>query len=1009
MKLPGKTILLVEDEAIVALTEKRWLKGEGFNVIHAVSGISAIDAVKKDPESIDLILMDIDLGYGMDGTEAAREILKQHDIPLLFLSSHTEKEVVDKTEEITSYGYVVKGSDETVLLASIKMAFKLFQQKRETLIQETKLFETAENLAITLESIGDGVITTDRNGYITRMNQVSEHLCGWTFEEANGRPLCEVFNIINAKTRQKADNPVDRVIESGKKAGLANHMVLVSKDGSEYNIFDSAAPIRNKGGKILGVVLVFSDVSEKYKKDEQLRDNEELLRFALEGTNDGLWDVNMKTGEVYLSPRGCEILGYRPDGLPEAARVWSDLVYEDDLPETKRRLEKYLSGQSPLFEVEQRIKTKSGELKWIHTRGKAVSFDDDGMPVRMTGTHTDISERKKAEEELIKSEERFRSLVENAPIPLTISRQGYTIYSNSIFANMLGFSSAGEMVGKHFTELIAPEEKDRAMDIVQKRETGEGAPRSYEILALKKNGVKVPIYIQTSRVLLPEGMTTIAAFTDLTEHYNLNRALRESEEHFKDLFENAPLGYQSLDEDGCFIDVNQTWLEIMGYERDEVVGRWFGDFLVPQMVDLFRESFPKIKATGRVHTEFEMIRKDGTTANIVFDGRISHTTNGKFKQTHCILKDVTGVRKAERNISGIEERHKLLYENSMDGILFASPDGFIISANPAACRLFGMTEEEIIKKGRNGLVDLTDPRHMEAAKERTKSGRFAGELDWIKRDGTKFTGEVSSVIFNNSENQKRTCTIIRDVTVRKLAEEQMKKNNEELVKLNTVKDKSLAIISHDLRGPFQGFLGLTKDLASNIEKMEQEEIAEIASVMHQSAKETYSLLTNLHEWSRLQTGRFSFNPVELNLFLEVANLQRLFQSALVLKAIMLENDVDKDVIIKTDENALSTILRNLIDNAIKFTHEGGKVSVSSIKKGSFLEVTVHDSGVGIGSDKLEVLLGPYAGYTTRGTNGEKGSGLGFQLCKDLVEKCGGTIRVKSAVNSGTEFSFTLPA
>lgn len=753
MKLSGKTILLVEDEAITALTEEQWLKGEGLNVIHVTNGLNAINAVEKNPESIDLILMDIDLGSGMDGTEAAREILKEHDIPLLFLSSHTEKNIVDKTEEITSYGYVVKGSDDTVLLASIKMAFKLFQQKKETLIQETKLYETAENLAITLESIGDGVITTDTNGCITRMNQVAEHLCGWKAEEADGRPLCEVFNIINAKTHKKADDPIGRVLESGKRIGLSNHTVLVSKDGSEYYIVDSAAPIRNNSGKILGVVIVFADVTEKYKKEERLR---------------------------------------------------------------------------------------------------------------------------------------------------------------------------------------------------------------------------------------------------------------ESEEHFKNLFENAPLGYQSLDENGCLIDVNQTWLETLGYGRDEVIGRWFGDFLVPQMVDLFRERFPIFKARGAVHTEYELIRKNGTIANIIFDGRIGHTANGKFMQTHCILQDVTGFRKAERNMFSIEERYKLLYENSMDAIFFASPTGIVISANPAACRMFGMTEDEIIKRGRYGLIDPADFRHSEALKERTKNGRFAGELDWIKMDGTKFTGEVSSVIFNDPESHKRTCTIIRDVTGRKLAEEQMKSNNEELIRLSAIKDKSLAIISHDLRGPFQGFLGLTKDLADNIEKLEQQEISEIASVMHQSAKETYSLLTNLQEWSRIQTGRFNFSPIELNLFLEVENIQKLFQSVVVLKSLILENNVDKDIFVKTDENALSTILRNLIDNAIKFTREGGKVSVSSIKRENFVEISVYDSGIGIDKAKLEVLLGPYSGYTTRGTNGEKGSGLGLQLCRDLVEKCGGTMRVNSETGTGTEFIFTMP-
>lgn len=138
----SKTLLLVEDEAIIALTEKRWLTNEGFRVIHVTSGEEAIKTVQTGSEKIDLILMDIDLGHGgMDGTQAAREILKTHDIPLLFLSSHTEKEIVDKTEQITSYGYVVKGSTNTVLFASIKMAFKLYKANQEIKAREESLKE----------------------------------------------------------------------------------------------------------------------------------------------------------------------------------------------------------------------------------------------------------------------------------------------------------------------------------------------------------------------------------------------------------------------------------------------------------------------------------------------------------------------------------------------------------------------------------------------------------------------------------------------------------------------------------------------------------------------------------------------------------------------------------------------------------------------------------------------------------------------------------------------------
>ena len=152
MTSQNKTILLVEDEALIAMMEMRMLEDHGYAVITAHSGEEAVDTVRKTP-GIDLILMDIDLGRGMDGTEAAEIILKEKDIPVVFLSSHTEREVVEKTEGITSYGYVVKNSGETVLLASIKMAFRLYKANLKIQVSNRDIAAANEELESALEEM----------------------------------------------------------------------------------------------------------------------------------------------------------------------------------------------------------------------------------------------------------------------------------------------------------------------------------------------------------------------------------------------------------------------------------------------------------------------------------------------------------------------------------------------------------------------------------------------------------------------------------------------------------------------------------------------------------------------------------------------------------------------------------------------------------------------------------------------------------------------------------------
>lgn len=254
-------ILIVEDEIIVARDIERHLQNLGYETFPpANSREQAIESIEG--EKPDLVLMDIVIKGDSDGIATAQEIRERYFIPVIFLTAHLDDTLLQAAALTEPFGYLIKPFDVHELVATIKMAL----HKAE---MENRLRLSEEMVSMTLQSIGDGVIATDDQGRVTSLNPVAQNLTGWELPDALGRPLEEVFVIINEDSRKPVETPVARVLREGVVVGLANHTVLVSKSGVEFPIDDSGAPIRNRDGEVMGVVLVFRDISEKRKAEEE--------------------------------------------------------------------------------------------------------------------------------------------------------------------------------------------------------------------------------------------------------------------------------------------------------------------------------------------------------------------------------------------------------------------------------------------------------------------------------------------------------------------------------------------------------------------------------------------------------------------------------------------------------------------------------------------------------------------------------------------------------------------
>ncbi|MCI0473725.1 MAG: PAS domain-containing sensor histidine kinase, partial [Ignavibacteria bacterium] len=314
----------------------------------------------------------------------------------------------------------------------------------------------------------------------------------------------------------------------------------------------------------------------------------------------------------------------------------------------------------------------------------------------------------------------------------------------------------------------------------------------------------------------------------------------------------------------------------------------------------------------------------------------------------------------------------------------------------------GRTPEFLSAEGRNDMNIVND----------CIKKAFSGESQLLTFWGRRKNGAVfpKEVILNRGFYRGIPVIIAaaRDISERYESDIKLKKFAEELQESNSSKDRFFSLLAHDLRSPFNGILGFSKVLFDEIDDLPKEEIREYIGYVYSAAKNVYNLIENLLQWSRIQSGRIQFQPIAMDLYEEIFKVINLYTTMAIEKKIKLLNTVPVNSFIKADQNLLNSILQNLISNAIKFTGIGGNVVISFEREGDITEITVEDNGIGISEDHISKLFKIDAQFSTTGTNNEQGSGLGLVLCKELLTKINGFIKVESKLNEGTKITFGFP-
>ncbi len=917
-------------------------------------------------------------------------------------------------------------------------------------------------LEVTISSIGDAVVETDAGGLILLLNAVAEDLTGWRSAEAVGTQLTEVFKTIDEDTRVALESPVESVLQNKAGAGRASRTVLINRTGREIPIDHSSAPIRDDDGTILGVILVFRDISERRRSENELFESEERLRLAQEASRMGAWDWNISTGKLNWSGDIETLQGFPPDRFDGSFQSYLHVVHPDDRDRLVETIQQALREKSS-FDAEFRVVRPDGGIRWLAGKGQ-VFLGPEGRAGRMIGIGTDITDRKNAEDALRASEERFSKAFNSSPLPKWIgkSRTGEIVDVNEAFLRSTGYER-DEVLGRvpgQFGLWVAPEDAARLAEVIR----ANVRARDLELKFRRKSGQVRLFLLSFERITLDGEPCFLAVASDITERKQAEDALRESEQRFRLMADHAPVMIWLAGPDKLFTYFNRGWLDFTGRTLDEELGAPWAGGVHPDDVERYRQTYTEaFEARTSFEAEYRMRRADGEYRWIVDVGVPRLTSDGILAGYIGSCLDITERRRAE------EEREQLLTqaEAAQRRAAFLAEASAVLSSSleydvslrsvaQLAVAHFGdwctivVVEEGSPRRVATAHRDVVFFEQAERLVERYTPSVALGAGGVLKTGNPEFVPTVGREWLQSLSEDPEHLQLLLDldlcsymcvpllargqilgamtlVTVgsgyhytdedfrlaRDLASRAaMAVENVRLLvnaqEANRAKDEFLATVSHELRTPLNSILGWARMLNSG--RLDQANAGRAIEIIERNARVQAQLIEDLLDISRIISGKLRLDVRSVDLVSVIEAAVDAVRFGAESKGIRIQRVLDSGVeLISGDPDRLQQVVWNLLSNAIKFTPKNGGVQVRLEKGASTAEIIVSDTGMGISPEFLPHVFERFRQLDSSSTRKHGGLGLGLAIVSQLVELHGGGIRVESpGKGKGSTFTVSLP-
>ncbi|MEM7548953.1 MAG: PAS domain S-box protein [Bacteroidota bacterium] len=754
-------------------------------------------------------------------------------------------------------------------------------------------------------------------------------------------------------------------------------------------------------GRTVKVFGTIQDITVDWKNRLKTKESQERFKNLFQYAGDSIFLIDKEDFSIVdCNISALEDLGY------EKAEILKKNIKEIT-PDPSRMMvslkETIVQGQS-LFEGENL--TKTGDIFPVEVNARVVSTNGKEM---IQAFVRDISERKRAESEIRSSEERFRKVFSASPLGMTIlDLEGNFVEVNDRLCNILGYTKQ-EYYNLNYRDVIYNENTEEDERLVKSLIENELPHIEYEKRYIHKNGSVVWIKITATMIRDEKGapLYGMSMIEDITDKRKAQILLRESEERFRKIFDQSPIGISIISPEGYYLDANEQMAKIIGYKREEILSKNYVDATHPE--DKSKDARLTKKVFDGEVPYFSLIkryiRKDGKLIWAKLTGTVIRNEEGTPIYGLGMIEDITKTKEAEEKLRQSEERFEKLATISPVGIFSTDREGNTTYINKQWSKITGLDMEKASGSNWSTALHPDDKKRvfeewMNAVNEDVE---FSSEFRFQRPDG-KVTWVLTQATKKENEDGETIGYIgsVTDIDGRIQAEADLHRSNYELQKINSELDRFVYSASHDLRSPLVSILGL---INLSFHKEDDPEKIELLEMMKKSVKKLDDFIQDIIYYSR--NARLDVKKEKVKALEIIEDCLENYGFIDGYDEIEKKIEVPSDLLITTDPGRLKIILNNLISNSIRFRRPGEqrpyiRIAVKSSLKN--LRISVGDNGIGIDKNHIGKVFNMF--YRAR--EEKVGSGLGLFIVKETVDKLDGEITVESKAGAWTKFNIKIP-